>query len=66
MGDPDESKVVAAELEYCKTKLEDDGSRADAIIKYTSSVAEPFKEDFSGENPWISSKSGGGGGCVIL
>ena len=67
MGDADEAKVLATELEYCKTQLQDDNERADALIAYTNKIPEPFKDDFAGENPWVSSKGGGGGGgCVIL
>ena len=66
MGDVDEAKVIASELDFCKTKLEADGDRADALIKYTQSVQDPFQEGYAGENPWVSAKGGGGGGCVIL
>eukprot|EP00966_Prymnesium_polylepis_P205819 4769272-Prymnesium_polylepis.1 len=34
MGD-DDAKAVKAELEFCKTQLEDDNVRADALIAFT-------------------------------
>lgn len=66
MGDGDEMKVVKAELEFCQSKLEEDGARADALIEFTKSKQDPFSDGFTGENPWVSSKGGGGGGCAIL
>eukprot|EP00966_Prymnesium_polylepis_P101144 2342309-Prymnesium_polylepis.1 len=37
MGD-DDAKVIQTERDYCKSKLEDDNARADALIAYTKSV----------------------------
>jgi hypothetical protein len=67
MDDKDyEAKVVQAELAFCRKELEDDGLRADELISYAKKVPEPFSDSFTGENAWISSKSGGGSSCVIL
>lgn len=41
MGD-DDLKSVKAELEFCRTQLEDDNTRADALINYTKSVQVAF------------------------
>ena len=65
MGD-DDAKAIKTELDFCKSSLEDDDSRANALIDYTKKVQDPFSDTFAGENPWVSGAKGGGGGCVIL
>jgi len=65
MGD-DDAKAVKAELEFCKTQLEDDNVRADALIAFTKKDPDPFSENYSGDNMWVSNQKAGGGGCVIL
>jgi len=66
MSEKSELERVQAEHASVMANAINHEDAAKDLIDYTKKTPDPFWPEYTGENPWVGGKGGGGGGCAIL